>query len=235
MVVELRLRGRTVAREWSGGRRVRAPRRRVAVNKMPRPALLPLIVAAIAAPIVVAVYVGGVALGIGVAVVVLLVIVFVVVRARPRRPIEVAADGRERRRLLLAVSRPVDEEGAAREVKRAARGDGTAARTEILALAPTQPSFLDRWASDLRASRGEAERKLQLTVAALSRKDLEARGEIGESDLLLAVEDTLRDFPADEVILVTGPEGDDDQGVAAADQLRQRLPVPFEHLVVGRG
>lgn len=202
---------------------------------MPRPALLPLIVAAIAIPIVAAVFAGGIALGIGVAVLILLIIVFLVVRAMPRGTIEVAGDGRQRRRLLLAVSHAVDEPGAAREVRRAARGDGSAAETEILALAPTQPSFLDRWASDVRASREEAERKLRVTVATLSRSELEARGEIGESDLLLAVEDALRDFPADEVILVTGPEGQDREGAAAAGQLRERLPVPFEHLMVGNG
>jgi hypothetical protein len=197
-----------------------------------RASRLPLIVAAIVVPTIAALFLGGAELAALVAVVVLLVIVLLAVLAKPREPIEVAGDHSGRRRILLAVSEPVDDEHTAGEVARAARTDGTGPDTEILVVAPTQPNFLDRWASDLRNAEREAERKLEITIASLAEKHLRTRGEIGGPELLLAIEDTLRAYPADEVILATGSPEEDHAGAHAADELRERLSVPFERLVV---
>ena len=42
------------------------------------------------------------------------------------------------------------------------------------------------------------------SLATLAAADLDARGEVGDSDPVQAVEDTLRSFPAQEVVFVTG-------------------------------
>lgn len=200
---------------------------------VPRPSRLPLIVAAIVLPTTVAAVFGGPGLGALVAAAVLLVILVAVAGPRSGEPIEVAKEAEgDVRHILLAVSEPVDDPHSAEEIAHAARIESTIADTEILAVAPTQPSFLDRWASDVRASRTEAQRKLAITMASLSEEHLHARAEIGESNLVVAVEDALRSFPADEVILATGPPEEDRVGADAVDDLRDRLPVPFEHLVV---
>lgn len=199
---------------------------------MIRASRLPLIVAAIAVPTVAALFVGGVELAALVAIVVLLAIVLLAVRAKPREPIEVADDHGGRRRILLAVSEPVDDHRTAAQIARAAR-TGTGSVAEILVVAPTQPGFLDRWASDPRNAEREAEHKLEVTVASLAEEHLRTRGEIGGPELLLAIEDTLRAYPADEVMLATGSPEEDRAGAHAADELRDRLSVPFEHLVVG--
>jgi hypothetical protein len=200
---------------------------------MIRSSRLPLIVAALVVPTIAALLVGGAQLAALVAVIVLLAIVLLAVLAKPREPIEPAGDHSGPRRVLLAVSEPVDDDRTAEEVARAARSGSTASDTEILVVAPTQPNFLDRWASDPRNAEREAERKLEITIASLADKHLKTRGEIGGPELLLAIEDTLRAYPADEVILATGSPAEDHAGAHAAEELRERLTVPFEHLMVG--
>ncbi|HVW46684.1 MAG TPA: hypothetical protein VHA76_06505, partial [Solirubrobacterales bacterium] len=172
---------------------------------------------------------GGPGLAIIVAVVLLLAVVFVAVRSRPKEPIEVAPPPDATHRVLLALTEPVADEGTAERVVRAAEARGDRP-TQILALAPTRPHFLDRWASDVGASEAEARHKLDITVASLRREHVDARAEVGDSDVVLAIEDALREFPADEVILATGTAEDDPDGTAAARDLAERLPMRFEHV-----
>ena len=60
-----------------------------------------------------------------------------------------------------------------------------------------------------------------------------ARGEIGDGDPLQALEDALRVFPADEIVVSTHPPGRSnwlEQGVV--EQARLRFDVPVTHVVV---
>ena len=60
-----------------------------------------------------------------------------------------------------------------------------------------------------------------------------AEGEVGDADPLQAIEDGLRTFGADEVIISTHPEGRSDwleKGVVRA--ARERFDVPITHVVV---
>lgn len=195
-------------------------------------ALLPLVVAALIVPIVLAAVAGGTGLAFLVAAIVLLAIVVVTARARPRGAIEVGASGGATRRILLAISEPADDHRTADEVARALRVDEVMLDTEILAVAPTRPGFLERWASDVGAARAEARRKLEVTVASLPDEGrVSARGQVGDADLVVAVEDALRGFAADEVVLVTGRPDRDRAGDRAAAELRERLPIPFAHVL----
>jgi hypothetical protein len=199
-----------------------------------KPIWLPVVVAVLVVPTVVAAVLGGPGLAIIVAVLLLVAIVFVTVRGRPRGPIEVAVAPDATHRVLLALTAPVADTTTADWVVRAAEARGKRP-TEILALAPTRPHFLDRWASDVGESEAEARRKLDVTVASLRREHVDAETEIGDSDIVQAIEDALREFPADEVVLATGPEEDDPAGASAARDLAERLTMHFEHVVTGAG
>jgi hypothetical protein len=96
----------------------------------------------------------------------------------------------------------------------------------VLVLAPALNTPRSHWASDVGRSRLDAPRKLVLSVGALAAAEVEARGSVGDPDPLQAVEDTLRDFAADEVI-VGLPEGEaEGEARALVAELRRRLDLP---------
>jgi hypothetical protein len=127
----------------------------------------------------------------------------------------------------------VDEPGAVREIARAGHLDEVPQEADVLALAPAQSRFLDRWASDVEPSRRDAQQGLVATVAALAKAGIAAEARVGDEDVIQAVEDQLQSFPASEVVLVTGGDEGEDTGVAAAAELRSRLQTEFRHVVLG--
>ena len=62
---------------------------------------------------------------------------------------------------------------------------------------------------------------------------IEARGEVGDSDPLQAIEDAMRTFGPDEIVISTHPEGRSnwlERGVVTG--ARERFTVPVTHVVV---
>jgi hypothetical protein len=62
---------------------------------------------------------------------------------------------------------------------------------------------------------------------------LDARGEIGDGDPIQAIEDALRTFRPDELIISTHPEGRShwlERGVV--ERARERFALPVTHVVV---
>lgn len=190
---------------------------------------LPLVVAAIAVPIVFAFYIGGPGVGLAMGALVAVTVVVAAARQRPRGAIE-PLERESGRRTLVVLAEPLEDPGTieriAAEVKRE-RAD------EVLLLSPVRIGFLDRWASDVEGAREEAQRRLVISVAALAAAGVEAEARVGDEDLVQAVEDQLGSFPATEVILVSADREDED-AAAAADELRARLRVPFRWLLSGR-
>ena len=187
--------------------------------------MLPLVVLALVLPGSAAFILAGPGLGLAVgALAATSVLVFAATR-RPDEPIEVARASDRRRRLLIVAIEPVDAPDAVEAVQAAASagGDGGA---EVLVLAPAFNTPLSHWASDLGRSRLDAQRKLVLTLGSLAAADVEARGAVGDPDPEQAIEDTLREFAADEVI-VGIPEGESKRDIRALiAELRRRLDVP---------
>jgi hypothetical protein len=195
---------------------------------------LPLIVFAIAVPIAAAFYVGGPGVGLSAGALMGLAIVVVAVRQRPRTAIGEPPSLFDRRRLLIVLSRAVEEPQAVRAILTAVES-GEAASTEppeILVLAPARLGFLDRWASDVERARREAQQRLVITVASLAKAGVGAEARVGDEDLVQAVEDQVQSFPATAVILVTGGAEDDPASAAAAAELESRLRAEFRRLVV---
>lgn len=191
---------------------------------------LPLIPLAITVPTIAAFAFAGPALGVAAGTLAAVAVVVVAARLRPREAIVSPAAGDARRHLLLVVSRPPDERAAA-EVAVRAEARAAEAEAEVLVLAPTRIGFLDRWASDLEPARRAAQRNLVLTVAALAKEGIAAEARVGDEDLVQAVEDQLRSFPATEVVLVTGTPAEDPDGETAAAELGARLHAGFSRLV----
>jgi hypothetical protein len=190
----------------------------------------PLIVSAIVVSTIGGFVVAGPALGLPLGTIAAAAVVVLAVRYEPRGTIESAAAVDSSRHVLVVVSRPLEGTEAIETVAEAAGADEDG---EILVLAPAETTFLDRWASDVRPARAEAQRKLVISAASLAAAHLDARAQVGDASLVQAVQDTLRTFPATEVILATGRDSDDPHGAKAAAELGRRLEVPFQRLVVG--
>ncbi len=193
---------------------------------------LPLIVAAIAIAIVAAFYVGGPGVGMAEGSIVAGVIVVMAVRHPPLSPIVPAATADEREHLLVVVDEPLEDGTAIERIAAASVPlDPAEPEPEVRVVAPACNRFLDRWASDVGPGRDRAQRNLVLSLASLAGAGVDATAKIADEDIVQAVTDQLREYPATEVFLVTAPSG---PAAAAAEQLRCRLHAPFHHLPAAR-
>ena len=106
-------------------------------------------------------------------------------------------------------------------------------REEVLVVCPALNSPLRTWTSDEDGARAAAQERLDASLSRLREAGINARGQVGDGDPLQAIEDALRTFGADEVILSTHPEGRSnwlERGVV--DGARDRFAVPITHVVV---
>ena len=106
-------------------------------------------------------------------------------------------------------------------------------KSAVLVVAPALNTPLRHLASDEGPARAQAQDRLDRSLARLREEGIEARGEVGESDPLQAIEDALRTFGADEIVISTHPEGRSnwlERGVVTA--ARERFAVPITHVVV---
>jgi len=106
-------------------------------------------------------------------------------------------------------------------------------REEVLVVTPALNSPIRHWTSDEDGARADAQQRLERSLAQLAAVGVEARGEVGDGDPLQAIEDALRTFGADEIIISTHPEGRSnwlERGVV--ENARERFPVPITHVVV---
>jgi hypothetical protein len=106
-------------------------------------------------------------------------------------------------------------------------------REQVLVVSPALNSPLRHWASDEDGARAAARRRLDASLARLHEAGVDARGEVGDAEPLQAIEDGLRTFGADEVIISTHPEGRShwlEQRLV--ERARERFAVPITHVVV---
>lgn len=105
--------------------------------------------------------------------------------------------------------------------------------TSFLVICPALNSRLKTWTSDEDLARAAAQERLGATLERLGSVGIEARGEIGDSDPLVAVEDAVRTFRPDEIVISTHPPGKSnwlERGIV--DSVRVRFDVPVTHVVV---
>ncbi len=184
------------------------------------------------AAIAIASVLGGWKAGVPVFVVLSAIVVWLWLRARrAERPIRTAprphAPG-ERRILVIA-----NETVGGRTLREMIHERSEGVRAEILVVTPALNSPLRHWASDEDDARAAAQERLDASLRQLESAGLRARGEVGDGDPLQAIEDALRTFGADEIILSTHPEGRShwlERGVVT--KARERFAVPITHVVV---
>ncbi len=194
---------------------------------------LPVIVAALAVPIIGAFALGGAGVGVAFGALAVVAIVLIAVRQRPRGPIGFAPERGGPRRVLLLVTHAVDEPAQVQRIVNAAGLGEHPEDAEVLVLAPARIGFLDRWTSDVESARQLAQENLVVTVAALAKAGIRAEARVGDEDVVQATEDQLGSFAASDVVLVSAEAG---RGEAqAAAELRGRLRADFHHLAFGNG
>jgi hypothetical protein len=130
-------------------------------------------------------------------------------------------------KVIALVSEPVSGDAL-----RAAIGD-RADEAEVLVVAPALNSKLRFWMSDPDPAIERAEAVQEETVERMDEEGVDAAGDTGESDPVLAIQDALQTFAADEIVLFTHPRGERnwlEEGVV--DEVRERFGLPVAHLVV---
>jgi hypothetical protein len=148
--------------------------------------------------------------------------------ARPKAAPVHRGDPDERR--ILVVANETVGGGALREQVQQ-RSSGY--RTEVLVVTPALNTKLKTFTSDEDQAREQAQQRLDASLARLQEAGIEAQGEVGDGDPLQAIEDALRTFGADEIIISTHPEGRShwlERGVVTG--ARERFAVPITHVVV---
>jgi hypothetical protein len=172
-------------------------------------------------------------LGVGVFVIATGVIVWwIFFRGDAKRPIQTAPGrqgGEGERRILVIANETVG--GATLRDRIRERSEGV--RAEVLVVAPALNTPVRHWASDEDGARAVADSRLQESLSLLRSGGVSARGEVGDAEPLQAIEDALRTFGADEIIISTHPEGRSqwlERGVVSA--ARERFAVPITHVVV---
>ena len=133
-------------------------------------------------------------------------------------------------RLLVVTTVPVSED-VLREQLRERAGGG---EPEVRIVAPTADLSPLQWlANDEDEERERAADVAAGAAAAVSGEAAAVSTDVGDSDPVKAIEDALREFPADEVIVVTRP-GDEATWLEqdAGAQAKERFGVPVTHLAV---
>jgi hypothetical protein len=105
------------------------------------------------------------------------------------------------------------------------------APAEVLVVAPALNSRLRHWLSDVDDALSRAGERLTLAVAALRVRGIAARGEIGDANPLLAIEDALAAFAADEIVIATLPPGRSSWLERGLIEKAARFGLPVAHLV----
>ena len=133
------------------------------------------------------------------------------------------------RRILVIANETVGGDELRTLLERKAEG----VAEEMLLVCPALNSRVRTWTSDEDPARAEAQSRLDASLARLGEAGVSVRGEIGDGDPLQAIEDALRTFPADEIVVSTHPEGRSnwlERGVVAG--ARERFDVPVWHVIV---
>jgi len=135
----------------------------------------------------------------------------------------------DEKRILVVANETVAGQGLLEEIRRAT----SSGRAQVLVVSPALNSPLRHWVSDEDGARASAQARLDQSLQRLGELGVAARGEIGDSDPLQAIEDELRTFGPDAVIISTHPEGRSnwlERGIV--DEARARFDVPITHVVV---
>lgn len=152
-------------------------------------------------------------------------------RGSERQPAEVARSGDAVHRVLVVANQTVGGRALGAEVERRCSGR----RSEVLIVVPAvAPSRLAHLSHDVDGAIAEARTRLEHSLRTLRGAGLRVSGRVGDHhDPNLAIEDALREFAADEVIVSTHPAARSrwlELGVL--ERAESDLELPVTHVVV---
>lgn len=151
-------------------------------------------------------------------------------RGSMRPGVEVTRGGDGKHRLLVVANETVGGTELLAEIGERCRGR----ECEILVVTPAlAASRAEHWASDVDEAIELARQRMELSLIAIGELGLRVRGEIGDSDPNVAIEDALRVFPADEIVISTHPPHRSrwlEHGVV--ERAREEIDLPLTHVVV---
>jgi nucleotide-binding universal stress UspA family protein len=182
--------------------------------------------------IAIAAVAGGRWWGLGVFVVLSAAVVVWILRREAREQQTVASRRRgaeDEKRILVVANETVAGEALRETVQEAVRGG----RAVVLVVCPALNSKLKHWTSDEDQARAAAEERLGRSISALEELGISASGEVGDADPVQAIEDALRTFGPDLIVISTHPPGRSnwlEHGVVSS--ARERFAVPITHVVV---
>jgi GABA permease len=146
------------------------------------------------------------------------------------RNVELTRGGDGKHRLLVVANETVGGEALREEIRDRCRNRSC----EILVVTPAlSGSRASHWASDVDEAIELARQRMELSLIAIDELGLKAKGEIGDSDPNVAIEDALRVFPADEIVISTHPPHRSrwlEHGVV--ERTRSEIDLPITHVVV---
>jgi hypothetical protein len=105
--------------------------------------------------------------------------------------------------------------------------------TEVLLVAPALTTRLRYWLSDEDAGISEAGERLRASAAQLRAEGVMVDGAVGDADPLLAIDDAVRTFGPEQIIIATHSEGRSnwlERGLVV--QARERWDIPITHVEV---
>jgi hypothetical protein len=139
-----------------------------------------------------------------------------------------AAD--ETRRILVVANQTAAGGELLGEIHNRCRGG----ECKVMLIAPAMvDSRAARWANDLGASRDLARERMARSITALRGVGVEVRAEVGDADPNMAIEDALRVFPADEIVISTlPPERSHWLEHEVVERTRRDIALPMTHVVV---
>jgi hypothetical protein len=173
-------------------------------------------------------------LGVVVFLVLTAAVVFLWARSRSSEPalkpaVPSRASGDDERRILVVANETV----GGPELLSILRNKAEGVNERILVVSPALNSQVRMWTSDEDGARAAAQDRLDTSLARLRQDGIQASGEVGDADPLQAIEDALRTFTPDEIVISTHPEGRShwlERNVVGA--ARDRFDVPITHVVV---
>ena len=146
------------------------------------------------------------------------------------RSVAVTRGGDGKHRVLVVANETVGGGALLEEIRNRSQGRDS----EILVVTPAlTASRTAHWASDVDEAMEMARQRMELSLIAIGELGIEAKGEVGDSDPNVAIEDALRVFAADEVVISTHPPHRSrwlEQGVV--ERAREEIDLPITHVVV---
>jgi hypothetical protein len=132
--------------------------------------------------------------------------------------------------ILVLTSEPI----TADQLRSALSSDKGPEDAEVMVVAPAlQPNPLKFWLSDADDAIANAERVSSQTLDQLDAEGIAATADTGESDPMSAIEDALRTFAADRIVVFTHPERDQAyREDIDADEVQRRFGLPVDRATV---